>query len=202
MADALGLVAADLPVSAYDLGAGIGRHTLPMLTRLPPGSEVYAVDLLPSALDRLERAAPQGATTLLHTCQADLCDYTFAGPADLVFAFSVIEHLPDLASIRAVLERIRTAMRPGGIVALGIVADRFEIDRRGSRRPALLESGLSTRAACDVLAGTFADFDVAYRHFDRAQVHEQRNKERYTLTSTLVTWLATRRTADSGASVQ
>ena len=50
--DALAHVPSGRPVIAYDLGAGIGRHTIPMMQQLPVGSEVYAVDLLASALHR------------------------------------------------------------------------------------------------------------------------------------------------------
>ena len=41
------------PVHAYDLGAGVGRHTLPIVAGLPTGSRVTAVDLIPSALANL-----------------------------------------------------------------------------------------------------------------------------------------------------
>ena len=45
--DSLGLVTH--PVHAYDLGAGVGRHTLPIVAGLPTGSRVTAVDIIPSA---------------------------------------------------------------------------------------------------------------------------------------------------------
>jgi hypothetical protein len=67
LADALELVRSGRSVVAYDLGAGIGRHTIPLLRQLPDGSEVYAVDLLPSALRSLENAVPPGIRTRLHT---------------------------------------------------------------------------------------------------------------------------------------
>ena len=49
------------PVHAYDLGAGVGRHTLPIVAGLPTGSRVTAVDLIPSALANLvDNAAAAG----------------------------------------------------------------------------------------------------------------------------------------------
>jgi len=39
MADALEFVPSGRPVTAYDLGAGIGRHTIPLLRELPVGSD-------------------------------------------------------------------------------------------------------------------------------------------------------------------
>ena len=192
LADALTLVPSGKPVTAYDLGAGIGRHTVPLLRELPASSDVFAVDLLPSALHSLENAVPPGIRTHLHTRLADLDDFEFEAPADLILAFSAIEHLRDLNAIRSLLDRVRSATRPGGVVAIGIVADRAEVDDHGRRRPALLESAMSTAEAIGLFTGVFSDFDVAYQRLGPAQVHEERGEDAYTLTSTLITWLATR----------
>jgi trans-aconitate methyltransferase len=163
-----------------------------MMQRLPTGSEVYAVDLLSSALKSLADAVPSDIRTVLGTRQADLNDFAFETPADLVLAFSAIEHLPDLEAIRRLLQRIRAALMPGGVVAIGIAADRFEQDRSGLRRPALLESGISSAEAIELLSDVFEGLEVIYREARPASVHEAREGESYTLTSTLVTWLGTR----------
>jgi SAM-dependent methyltransferase len=192
MADALDLVSSGKPVVAYDLGAGIGRHTIPLLRELPDSSDVFAVDLLPSALRSLENAVPPGIRTHLHTRPADLDGFEFEAPADLVLAFSAIEHLRDLNAVRSLLDRVRAATRPGGVVAIGIAADRAEVGGHGRRRPALLESVMSASEATGPLASAFSDFDVTYQRLGSAQVREERGEETYTLTSTLITWLATR----------
>src|SRR5579875_2112617 len=80
--DALRLLSPEHPVTAYDLGAGIGRHTAPMMRLLPAGSHVHAVDLLASALRRLEATVPRRGSTL-HTQQADLADFVFPTASDL-----------------------------------------------------------------------------------------------------------------------
>jgi tellurite methyltransferase len=190
--DALAHIPPSRPVIAYDLGAGIGRHTIPMMQQLPAGSQVYAVDLLASALQSLRSSIPPGISTVLHSRQADLDDFVFETPADLVLAFSAIEHLPSLEAIRRLLGRVRAVVRPGGVVAIGIVADRLEIDSSGKRRPALLESAISAAAATELLSSAFGAFDVVYRDAHPADVREDRGDERYTLTSTLLTWVATR----------
>ncbi len=192
LADALELIPSGEPVVAYDLGAGIGRHTIPLLRELPVGSDVFAVDLLRSALYSLENAVPPGTRTHLHTRAADLDGFEFEARAGLILAFSAIEHLRDLAAVRRLLARARAATRPGGVVAIGVVADRGEVDDRGRRRPALLESAMSTTEATGLLAGVFSDFDVAYQRLSPAQVREVRGEDTYSLTSTLITWLATR----------
>lgn len=192
LADALTLVPSGEPVVAYDLGAGIGRHTIPLLRELPGGSDVFAVDLLPSALHSLENAVPPGIRTHLHTRTADLDAFEFEAPADLILAFSAIEHLRDLRAVRGLLGRVRAAIKPGGVVAIGIIADRVEVDDRGDRRPALLESAMSTPEATGLLSDVFSDFNVVYQRFIPVRVREKRGEDDYTLTSTLITWLATR----------
>jgi tellurite methyltransferase len=192
MADALGLVSSGKPVVAYDLGAGIGRHTIPLLRELPAGSDVFAVDLLPSALRSLANAVPPGIRTHLRARPADLDSFQFEAPADLILAFSAIEHLRDLIAARGLLDRMRAATKPGGVVAIGIVADRAEVDDHGRRRPALIESAMSAPEAARLISAAFSDFEVTYQRFSPAQVREERGEDTYTLTSTLITWLATR----------
>ena len=192
MADALELVSSGKPVVAYDLGAGIGRHTIPLLRELPAGSDVFAVDLLPSALRSLANAVPPGIRTHLRARPADLDSFEFEAPADLILAFSAIEHLRDLIAARRLLDRMRAATKPGGVVAIGIVADRAEVDDRGRRRPALIESAMSAPEAARLISSAFSDFEVTYQRFSPAQVREERGEDTYTLTSTLVTWLAVR----------
>lgn len=192
MSDALDLLPEDRPVVAYDLGAGIGRHTIPMLRDLPDGSRVYAVDLLPSALNTLADSVPPDTRTRLISRVADLDAFEFEEPADLVLAFSAIEHLPDLTSIRRLLERVRTALRPGGVVAIGVVADRVEVDRSGTGRPALLESQITTADARALLATTFDGFTLLDDSSRPTEVREQRGADAYTLSSTLTTWIATK----------
>ena len=189
LGEALARVARDRPVVAYDLGAGVGRHTIPMLERLHAGSTVFAVDLLPSALSALVSSAPASVDVALRTRVADLDTFEFEEPADLVFAFSAIEHLPDRASIGRLSSRIRAALRPGACVAIGIVADRVEVDRDGRTRPALLESAICAPDARDLLRETFADLSVVHQQSRPTSVREQRDGDQYTLASTLITWV-------------
>ncbi len=164
----------------------------PAVAGTPGRLDVFAVDLLPSALHSLENAVPPGIRTHLQTRPADLDGFEFEAPADLIIAFSAIEHLRDLKAVRRLLDRVRAATKPGGVVAIGIVADRVEVGDHGRRRPALLESAMSAAEATGLLSGVFSDFDVTYQRLRPAQVREERREDTYTLTSTLVTWLATR----------
>lgn len=190
--DALALLPAHRPVVVYDLGAGIGRHTVPMMRTLPDGSVIHAVDLLATAVARLDELAREAESVTVHAQQADLAEFEFADDADLVFAFSAVKHLADTGQIGRLLAKIDAAMKPRGIVALGVVADRYEIDTAGNRRPALLESGVTVAEVDEQLTASFGGYDVISRDERTATVAESRDGEEYTLASTLVTWIARR----------
>lgn len=184
---AIAEVDATRPAVAYDLGAGVGRHTIPMLQMLAPGSTAVAVDILPEALEALRANSPE-TRSRLQLVTADLADFEFDEPADLIVAFSAIEHLPDLDSIQRMLERIAAATTRGGIVHFGFVCDRYEIDDAGHRRPALLESRLSSEQATTMVEHAFSAFDTIARSKRAATVSESRNGETYDLASTLVSY--------------
>jgi SAM-dependent methyltransferase len=181
------------PVHAYDLGAGIGRHTLLLARELPAGSRVTAVDLLPSALDRLtENATRAGLEDRIETLAADLESYRFpARDAGLVLAFSAVEHVSSLAALTHLLARCRDATRPGGVNVIAIFADREEVTARSTRR-ALVECWLTTHQARDTLLHAYRGWEVLVDTCSPSAVSETRDGEAYQLRSTLVTVIARR----------
>src|ERR1035437_7848687 len=149
--DSLGLV--PRPVHTYDLGACVGRHTLPIVAGLPTGSRVTAVDIIPSALASLvENAAAAGLSDHVETVNADLESWAFpADDAGLIVAFSALEHVSSLDAFCAILERCRAATIPGGVNVIGIVANREEVGSSGARGPPLIEFPLGGEQALSVL---------------------------------------------------
>ena len=59
-----------------------------------------------------------------------------------------------------------------------------EIDSEGNRRPALLESAISSAAAAELLSSTFGTFDVVYQKARPDGVQEERDGASYTLKTT------------------
>jgi SAM-dependent methyltransferase len=179
------------PVHAYDLGAGIGRHTLRMAVGLPAGSRVTAVDLLPSALDRLtESATRAGVGDRIEVVAADLERYRFpARDAGVVVAFSALEHLSSPNAIRELLARCRGATLPGGVNVIAIFADRREVTGHGTR-PALIECPLTSQQARATLLAAYRGWEVLIDDRAPADAAETRDGEDYELRSTLVTFVA------------
>jgi tellurite methyltransferase len=188
--DSLGLVSR--PVHAYDLGAGVGRHTLQIVAGLPSGSRVTAVDLIPSALASLaEKAAAAGLSDRVDTVNADLESWAFpADDAGLIVAFSALEHVSSLDAFGAILERCRAATIPGGVNVIGILADREEVSSSGARRAALIELPLSGGQALNVLRRCFSGWEIHVDATIPAAVTEVRNGELHELRSTLIKFVA------------
>jgi len=188
--DSLGLVTR--PVHAYDLGAGVGRHTLPIVAGLPTGSRVTAVDLIPSALASLvENAAAAGLSDRVETVNADLESWAFpADDAGLIIAFSALEHVSSLDAFGAILERCRAATIPGGVNVIGIVADREEVSASGARRAALIELPLSGEQALSVLRRCFTGWEIHVDETIPCAVTEGRNGALHELRSTLIKFVA------------
>ncbi|WP_405661002.1 class I SAM-dependent methyltransferase [Streptomyces sp. NBC_01166] len=99
-----------------DLGSGTGTGTFALLERFPHAL-VTAVDSSPAMLARLVGAArAKGLGDRVRTLETD-AGAGLAGitDADLVWASASLHHVDDPA---AVLDGVRAALRPGGLVAV------------------------------------------------------------------------------------
>jgi 2-polyprenyl-3-methyl-5-hydroxy-6-metoxy-1,4-benzoquinol methylase len=94
-----------------DVGAGMGKYTLPLARR---GFAVEALDLSPVLLETLSKSG--GAELGIATHCADLLQDqpALAGRYDVVTGFFMLHHLID---IRAAFRQIHTLLRPGGRIA-------------------------------------------------------------------------------------
>lgn len=108
-----------------DLGCGIGDWT-ELLSQV--AVDTYACDVSPQFVAATRARVPHAQVTC-----ADLCSYALPGDLDLVYVGAVLMYLSD-ADTRALLRRIRAAMRPDAMV---IVRDYGPINLG---RPAVNES--------------------------------------------------------------
>ncbi|WP_050347125.1 class I SAM-dependent methyltransferase [Arsenicicoccus sp. oral taxon 190] len=172
------------PVRVYDLGAGSGRHTIPLARTLPSGSRVVAVDLLDTAVQSLkERAARESVADVVIPVVADQEGYRFdRGPADLVLGVSTLEHVSSVEAFRDLLARMRDATAPGGVVVLVIATDRHEV-ADGETRPAQAELALTTEEAVRIVDEVYADWTEHRRDESPFGVTEERDGRSYELRS-------------------
>lgn len=93
-----------------ELGAGMGRFSLPLAAR---GYQVVATDLSPDLLAELRRFDPLGTVRAVEA-DALLVDRAVEGPFDAVAGFFFLHHLTELEGVFAAAARV---LRPGGVAA-------------------------------------------------------------------------------------
>jgi len=96
-------------VTLLEVGAGVGRATLPLLAR---GFDVVANDLSPVLLERLRAAAPEPVRTI--ACDVSAIAEHLDRPVDGVVGFFMLHHLLGFDATFRALGRV---LRPGGRVA-------------------------------------------------------------------------------------
>jgi len=167
---------------AMDFGAGTGLVSLGLL---PEVAEVTAVDASGEMLRVLgEKARALGAARL-HTLHCDIAEAALP-PArfDLIVSSMTLHHLPD---VPFVLRRLRSALAPGGWIALadldaedgsfhadkaGVYHSGFErstvcrwLEEAGFFSPAAREAYRMVRPGADGVSRTYPVFLVTAREF-------------------------------------
>jgi trans-aconitate 2-methyltransferase len=120
-----------------DAGCGSGRVTQLLLERLPEG-HVVAVDGSASMVELAREGLPADRATVI---ESDLLDLVLDEPVDAVFSNAVFHWIGDH---EALFERMRDALRPGGLLVAqcggwGNVADFHERAREISEREPFAE---------------------------------------------------------------
>jgi tellurite methyltransferase len=173
----------DGPVTVYDLGAGVGRHALPIAEAVADGSTVIGVDFLPMANEKLlENAAEAGVE--VEAVTADLEEFDLpAEAADLIFGISALEHVSSLQAFEDLLHRLKVGTKHGGLHCLEIFYDRYEVEMTGVVRPALVEFPLSQDDLVAVIDRVYGDWERLEEKYGEGAVEEARNGEPYKLKS-------------------
>jgi SAM-dependent methyltransferase len=114
------LIAPHLPPDCRALVLGIGSGgTIRRIRQLVPRATVTGLDIDPDAVRLLDQIDPAGTYRVADIERDALCD---ASSIDLAVALDVIEHLDD---DRALVERVRHALAPGGLFAVHVPAHQW-----------------------------------------------------------------------------
>ena len=99
-----------LPVRVMDFGCGIGL-AIPLLLDAFPGCQVVGVDVSPESVRLARERCRDERVRVSLTSELDVGDF------DLVYTSGVFHHIPPGERADA-MERIRSALRPGGVAAV------------------------------------------------------------------------------------
>lgn len=180
------------PLAVLDLGAGVGRNTIPVARMLPEGSRLTAVDMLETAVERLQaNCLCYGVADIVHSETAEIEEFPIEANAyDLVFSVSALEHVISLARMEETLLRIMAGTRVGGLNCFMINTDAREITSDGRVRDALIEFQLGFDQAHDLLNDCYGDWHIIDQSRRAWRVPESRGGEEFTLASTCLQFLA------------
>ncbi|MFW5927428.1 MAG: class I SAM-dependent methyltransferase [Wenzhouxiangella sp.] len=104
------------PDTVLDLGAGPGRHSLPLARS---GYTVTAVDTSAGLLEQLGQSAGDLG---IETVRADMREFVREAAFDLVLVmWTTVGYFEDEADHERVLDNIRASLRPGGRLVLDLV---------------------------------------------------------------------------------
>lgn len=122
--DAVSHVRANRP-NILDLGCGVGRHALPIVSKLALESKVVGVDIVPEALEIFQSNANRVGVANRISCEiADVAKYDYGvDQFDLVLSVSCIEHVSSLHALSRVLSKIQQSTRCGGVNCFMISTD-------------------------------------------------------------------------------
>jgi len=190
--DAARRLPTDRPLAVLDLGAGVGRNTIPVARMLPEGSRVTAIDMLETAVERLQANCRRyGVAGMVHSETSEIEKFTIDPDAyDFVFSVSALEHVVSLARMEETLLRIMAGTRVGGLNCFMINTDAREITSDGEVRDALIEFHLGFDEAHALLHDCYAEWDIIDQSKRAWRVAESRNGEEFTLASTCLQFLA------------
>jgi ubiquinone/menaquinone biosynthesis C-methylase UbiE len=114
----------DARSTVIDLGAGTGQFALAVAERC---RRVVAVDVSPVMLVRLQDKLAAASVSNVDVVSAGFLSYEHQGePADVVYTRWALHHLPDFWKALA-LARMRTVLRPGGILRLSDIVYSFDL---------------------------------------------------------------------------
>ncbi|CAM4024757.1 class I SAM-dependent methyltransferase [Alkalicoccus chagannorensis] len=147
-----------------DLGAGVGRNSIPMAKAAKDaGGRVQAVDFLASAMEKLRGYREDyNVADVLECVESDIADVDMPENGyDLIVAISSIEHVDNLQTFEKILDRMRLGTKPGGRVIIIANSDIEEYDwhTREKREP-LLEVHLSTKNLHEQLMKAFDGWNI------------------------------------------
>jgi ubiquinone/menaquinone biosynthesis C-methylase UbiE len=100
--------------TVLDYGCGIGSFTLPLARLVGDGGRVYALDIEPSAVERVRKLAQREGITNIETILSDSDTGLPDRSVDLALFIGVLPHLQDAGPVLVELHRV---LKPGGMLA-------------------------------------------------------------------------------------
>jgi len=125
----LGAIGVRPGMTVAEIGAGRGRYAVQLAVRVGPAGKVYAEDIDAAALDHLRQRCRRWRLENIEVILGDVTNPKLPpGQLDLIWIVSSYHHFDDPV---ALLRNARSALKPGGRLAIGEWISIHEPDRHG-----------------------------------------------------------------------
>lgn len=180
-------------LKVLDLGSGVGRNSIPIAEKIKgSGGKVVCVDLLDSAIEKLERYSRDfEVETAIELVQADIGDYPIKKDAfDYIIAVSSIEHVATEDIFDKVLQQMMEGTKVGGINCIIVNSEITEVEIETNKiLDALMEINLPTDKMINKLKSIYEGWEVVNQSVKALEYPIVRNDKQVMLKTNAITYV-------------
>ncbi|MFG1731269.1 class I SAM-dependent methyltransferase [Paenibacillus sp. 843] len=177
-----------------DLACGVGRNSIPVAQRIQStNGKVTCVDLLPSAVDKLQQyAALHGVSSNLEALVADVKHYEIAEDTyHYIVACSCLEHMSSEEAFVSKIEQMQAGTVEQGIHCILMSTEVKEIDQEtGLEEEGLIELNLSADRAFSILDELYSEWEILTRRQVQQNIQEVKDGRDVRFRSQWITFTA------------
>lgn len=150
-----------------DLGAGVGRNSIPMAQSLRDRKgKVVCVDILESAIEKLqEYSQVYGVEDLIEAKRSDIEQFPIElDEYDMIVSVSALEHVSSVSALERKLGEMALGTKQGGANCIIIGTNILEVSLAdGQKLDPMFEVNLTTPQMIGLLGQQYAGWDVLKR---------------------------------------
>lgn len=181
------------PLEVLDLGAGIGRNSIPVAEAISIGrGSVTCVDLLDSAIDKLRKYSKiYRVEDRIKAVKQDIATYPiYPNTYDFIIAVSSLEHVRTESELDQVLFRMVGGTKPNGINCIIINSEVKEMDIQSrSHLEAQMEVNLSTVDMTNKLKKVYKSWSVVKQVVKPLEYTIERQGKPVLMTTNAITYV-------------
>ncbi|MGE7612901.1 class I SAM-dependent methyltransferase [Paenibacillus sp. NPDC101420] len=181
-------------LSVLDLGAGIGRNSIPIAESMKNrNGKVVCVDLLESAIEKLEGYSRKfGVEPFIVTRLSDI-EYFIIDQEeyDIILAVSALEHISSEKALESKLNEMIIGTKRNGINCIIIGSNIQEVHlENGQELDPMFEVNIPTERMIDLLVQQYTGWEVKQRFVKQIEYEIDRKGHPVKLTTDCITFVA------------